>query len=139
MIDSENLEDAVTDGEVIAADKNATKDDTSEDEKSPLASLLDSFKDTDTDIASTSEDSSKDDSQDDSNITLPAKKNTTAVNETEDVTSNDMSSEDEKTMLICGTDQDCIDELTASSPSFTSKSTVSLLVAVATFVTIAIL
>jgi len=137
VTDSENLEDAVTDGEVIAADKNATKDDTSEDDKSPLASLLDSFKDTDTDIEA-SEDSSKDDSKDDSNITLPAKKNTTAVNETEDVTSNDMSSEDEKTMLICGTDQDCIDGLTASSPSFTSKSTVSLLVAVATVVTIAI-
>merc|ERR1712028_251781 len=89
VIDSENLEDAVTDGEVIAADKNATTDDTSEDDKSPLASLLDSFKDTDTDIASTSEDSSKDSSKDDSEdaaITLPSKKNTTAVNETEDVT-----------------------------------------------------
>ena len=137
MIDSENLEDAVTDGEVIAADKNATKDDTSEDEeKSPLASLLDSFKDTDTDIKA-SEDSSKNDSED-AAITLPSKKNTTAVNETEDVTSNDMSSEDEKNILICGSDQDCIDKITASSPSFTSKSTVSLLVAVATFVTIAI-
>ena len=136
MIDSENLEDAVTDGEVIAADKNATQDDTSEDEKSPLASLLDSFKDTDTDIKA-SEDSSKNDSED-AAITLPSKKNTTAVNETEDVTSNDMSSEDEKNVLICGTDQDCIDKITASSPSFTSKSTVSLLVAVATFVTVAI-
>lgn len=118
---------------MIAADKNVTQDDTSEDEKSPLASLLDSFKDTDTDIEA-SEDSSKDDSED-AAITLPSKKNTTAVNETEDVTSNDMSSEDEKNVLICGTDQDCIDKITAGA-SCTTKSMVSLLVAVATVVTI---